>query len=115
VLSAKPAARLGGGRAQLNLEFTSLRLAGGREQPISASFHEQGASQTRRDGVTIGAAAAGGAVLGRVLGDDRKDTVLGAVVGGAIGTGIAARTRGAQVTLPEGIAVEIRLDRPFEG
>jgi hypothetical protein len=54
-------------------------------------------------------------VLGLVLGDDRKDTVLGAVVGGAIGTGIAARTRGAQVTLPEGIAVEIRLDRPFEG
>jgi hypothetical protein len=36
-------------------------------------------------------------------------------VGGAIGTGIAARTRGQQVTLPEGIAVEIELDRPFEG
>jgi Zn-dependent protease with chaperone function len=115
VLSAKPAARLGNGRAQLNLEFTSLRLAGGRESPISASFHEQGASQTRKDGVTIGAAAAGGAVLGRVLGNDSKDTVLGALVGGAIGTGIAARTRGQQVTLPEGIAVEIELDRPFEG
>jgi hypothetical protein len=115
VLSAKPAARLGNGRAQLNLEFTSLRLAGGRESPISASFHEQGAGQTRKDGVTIGAAAAGGAVLGRVLGNDRKDTVLGALVGGAIGTGIAARTRGQQVTLPEGIAVEIELDRPFEG
>jgi hypothetical protein len=115
VLSAKPAARLGNARAQLNLEFTSLRLAGGRESPISASFHEQGAGQTRKDGVTIGAAAAGGAVLGRVLGNDRKDTVLGAVVGGAIGTGIAARTRGQQVTLPEGIAVEIELDRPFEG
>ncbi len=114
VLSAKPAARLGGGRAQLNLEFTSLRLAAGRESPISASFHEQGASQTRRDGVTIGAAAAGGAVLGRVLGNDSKDTVLGALVGGAIGTGIAARTRGEQVTLPEGMTVEIQLDRPFE-
>ena len=115
VLSAKPGARLGNARAQLNLEFTSLRVAGGRESPISASFHEQGASQTRRDGVTIGAAAAGGAVLGRVLGNDSKDTVLGALVGGAIGTGIAARTRGQEVTLPEGVTVEIQLDSPFEG
>jgi Zn-dependent protease with chaperone function len=115
VLSAKPAAKLGSGRAQLNLEFTSLQLAAGRESPISASFHEQGASQTRRDGVTIGAAAAGGAVLGRVLGNDSKDTVLGAVVGGAIGTGIAAHNRGEEVTLPKGIAVEIQLDSPFEG
>lgn len=115
VLSAKPAAKLGSGRAQLNLEFTSLRLAAGHESPISASFHEQGASQTRRDGVTIGAAAAGGAVLGKVLGNDSKDTVLGAVVGGAIGTGIAAHNRGEEVTLPKGIAVEIQLDSPFEG
>jgi hypothetical protein len=113
VLSAKPGARFGG-RAQLNLEFTSLRLAAGRESPISASFHEQGASQTRRDATTIGAAAAAGAVLGHTLGKDRKDTVLGALVGGAIGTGIAARTRGEEVTLPEGIAVEIQLDSPFE-
>ena len=115
VLSAKPAAKLGGGRAQLNLEFTSLRLAAGRESPIAASFHEQGASQTRRDGVTIGAAAAGGAVLGKVLGNDSNDTVLGAAVGGAIGTGIAAHNRGEEVTLPKGLAVEIQLDSPFEG
>jgi hypothetical protein len=114
VLSARPAARLGSRRAQLNLQFTSLRIGSGRDGPISASFHEQGASQTRRDATTIGAAAAAGAVIGRALGDERKDTVLGAVVGGAIGTGIAARNRGEEVTLPEGI-VEIRLDAAFGG
>jgi hypothetical protein len=41
--------------------------------------------------------------------------VLGALVGGAIGTGIAARNRGEEVTLPEGTEVEIQLDAPFEG
>jgi hypothetical protein len=55
----------------------------------------------------------GGAVVGRVLGDESEDTVLGALVGGAIGTAIAARNRGEEVVLPEGIAVEIHLDAPI--
>jgi hypothetical protein len=102
-----------GGRAQLNLEFTSLRVASGRESPISASFHGQGEAQSKRDAVVIGGAAAGGAVLGRVLGDDSEDTVLGALIGGAIGTGIAARNRGEHVTIPEGVVIEVHLDAPF--
>jgi beta-barrel assembly-enhancing protease len=112
VVDVQPSKRFGG-RALLNLEFTSLRLASGSESPISASFHGQGESQTRRDAATIGGAAAGGAVVGRVIGKDSEDTVLGALVGGAIGTVIAARNRGQEVTLPEGIAVEIHLDAPF--
>ena len=35
------------------------------------------------------------------------------VVGGAIGTGIAARKKGEEVSLPEGVAIEIHLDAPF--
>jgi Zn-dependent protease with chaperone function len=49
LLSARPAPRFGSRRAQLDLEFTSLRIGSGGESPISASFHEQGASQTGRD------------------------------------------------------------------
>jgi len=112
VVDVAPARRFGG-RAQLNLEFTSLRLSSGKESPISASFHGQGERESKRDAVVIGGAAAGGAVLGRVLGEDDEDAVLGAIVGGAIGTGIAARSKGEEVTLPEGVAVEIRLDSPF--
>jgi Zn-dependent protease with chaperone function len=111
VVAVQPAKKLGG-RAQLNLEFTSIRFASGGESPISASLNGQADSQ--KDAVTIGAAAAGGAVLGRILGKDSNSTVLGAVVGGAIGTGIAARKKGEEVVLPEGIAVEIRLDAPFD-
>ncbi len=110
VVDVKPAKKLGG-RAQLNLEFASIRFASGGESPISASFNGQAESQ--KDAVTIGAAAAGGAILGRILGKDSESTVLGAVVGGAIGTGIAARKKGEEVNLPEGVAVEIHLDAPF--
>jgi Zn-dependent protease with chaperone function len=102
-----------GGLAELDLEFTSLRLASGQERPISASFQGQGEAQSKKDAVVIGAAAASGAILGRILGDDEHDAVLGAIVGGAIGTGIAARDKGEEVTIPEGVAIEIRLDAPF--
>jgi hypothetical protein len=112
VADVKPAKRFGG-RAQMNLEFSSLKLVSGAETPISASFHGQAESQTKKDSVTIGGAAAGGAVVGRVLGDDDEDTVLGALVGGAIGSAIAARNRGEEVVLPEGITVEIHLDSPI--
>jgi hypothetical protein len=109
VVKVLPSKRFGG-RAQMDLEFTSLRLPSGVERPLSASFHSQGKSQTTKDAATIGGAAAGGAILGRVIGKDTEGTVVGALVGGAIGTGIAARNRGQQVTLPEGMTVEIQLD-----
>jgi hypothetical protein len=114
VVKVLPSRKLGG-RAQMDLEFTSLRLAAGAERPIAASFHDQGNSQTKKDAATIGGAAAGGALLGQIIGKDSKATVLGALVGGAIGTGIAAKNRGQEVTLPEGMVVEIHLDSPFEG
>jgi beta-barrel assembly-enhancing protease len=112
VVNALPAKKIGG-KAQLNLEFTSLRIASGDNSPISASFRGQAKSQTTKDAATIGGAAAGGAVVGRAIGKDTRGTVLGAVVGGAIGTGIAASNKGQEVTLPEGMSIEIQLDSPF--
>jgi hypothetical protein len=113
VVSVERPARFGD-LAQLNLEFTSLRVGSGVESPISASFRGEGEAQSTKDAVIIGGAAAGGAVLGKVLGDDSESTVLGALIGGAIGTGIAARNRGEEVTIPEGMVIEIQLDAPFD-
>ena len=114
VVQVQPSKKFGG-RAQLNLEFTSLEVASGGQSPISASFHGKGKSQTKKDAATIGGAAAGGALVGRMIGKDTEATVLGALVGGAIGTGIAANNKGQEVTLPEGMAIEIQLDSPFRG
>jgi hypothetical protein len=74
----------------------------------------KGESQNKRDAAIIGGAATGGALLGRIFGSDSDDTVLGALVGGAIGTGIAARNKGQEVTLPAGTTIEIHLDSPLE-
>jgi Zn-dependent protease with chaperone function len=113
VISVEQPGRFGS-LAELNLEFTSLRVESGVESPISASFHGEGDPQSAKDAVIIGGAAAGGAVLGEVLGDDSDGTVLGALIGGAIGTGIAARNRGEQATIPEGVVIEIQLDAPYD-
>lgn len=115
VISAVPSKRIGG-RAKLNLEFTSLELPSGGEAPIDASFYAQAKSQTKKDATTIGGATAGGALLGRIIGhNDGKEadgTAIGAVVGAAVGTGIAASNRGQEVTIPAGTTMQIRLDSP---
>ena len=112
VVKALPSKKIGG-RAELNLEFTSLQLPSGVKGPISASFHSEGKSQTGKDAATIGGAALGGAILGRILGKDTRGAVVGAVLGGAIGTGVAASNVGEDVTIAEGTAVNIQLDSPF--
>jgi len=115
VLEAVPLKKIGG-TAKLGLEFTSLELTSGRTVPISASFAEQGKSETKKDAATIGGAAAGGAVLGRLLSkkDKGKGTVLGALVGAAAGTAIAAKSQGEQVEVPVGTEVTLQLSKPVE-
>lgn len=105
-----------GGQARLGLRFTDLVLPSGRTVPIHASFLQEGRSETGRDAATIGGAAAGGAILGRILnkGGRSKGSVLGAIIGAAAGTAIAARTPGEEVVLPQGSVVTLKLDRPVE-
>jgi type IV secretory pathway VirB10-like protein len=105
-----------GGRAKLGIRFTDLVLPSGTSVPIDASFVEQGKSETGRDAATIGGAAAGGAILGRVLnkGDRSKGAVIGAILGAAVGTAVASRTPGEEVHLFEGSVVDLKLDRPVE-
>ncbi len=110
VTEAVPLKKIGG-QAKLALEFTKLELTSGRTAPISASFSEAGKSETGKDAATIGGATAGGAVLGRMLskGDRNKGTVLGAIVGAAAGTAIAAKTKGEEVEIPAGTAITLKL------
>jgi type IV secretory pathway VirB10-like protein len=105
-----------GGRAKLALKFTDLVLPSGATVPIHASFLQEGRSETRKDAATIGGAAAGGAVLGRILSrkDRSKGAVIGAIIGAAAGTAIASRTPGEEVTIPEGTAVNLKLDDAVE-
>lgn len=70
---------------------------GGRLQKISADVrpvpHElRGRGVTAEDAAKVGVGAAGGAVLGRVIGGNTKGAVIGGVVGAAGGAVVAHQT-----------------------
>ncbi len=114
VTEAVPLGKVGG-RAKLVLKFTDLVLPNGRTVPIDASLVQQGANETRKDAATIGGAAAGGAILGRVLSkkDRSKGTVIGAIIGAAAGAVLASRN-GDEVVIPEGTKLDLKLDDELE-
>ncbi len=113
VTEAVPLKKIGG-TAKVALRFSEIELTTGSSVPIEASIAEQGKNETKRDAATIGGAAAGGALLGRILGKGGKGALIGAIVGGAAGTAIAAKTKGEQVEIPVGTEISIALNRPVD-
>jgi len=115
VTEAVPLPRVGG-QAKLSLKFTDLVFPSGSTVPIHASFVQAGRSETDRDAATVGGAAAGGAILGRILnkGSRSKGAVIGAIIGAVAGTAIASKTPGEEVVIPEGSVVGLRLNDAIE-
>jgi len=113
VVEARPVKKIGG-QAKLALSFDTLRLPAGDEVAISSSIEFLGKKQTGKDAATIGGSAAGGALLGRVLGGDDKDknTAIGAVVGAAVGTAVAANNKTDPVLVQTGQATQLLLHEP---
>jgi hypothetical protein len=104
-----------GGQAKLALGFQTLRLPSGDELAIQSSIEFVGKKQTGKDAATIGGSAAGGAILGRVLGGDDKDkaTAIGAVVGAAVGTAVAANNKVDAAVVEKGQVTEVLLYEPL--
>ncbi|HLX08639.1 MAG TPA: hypothetical protein VKY89_12340 [Thermoanaerobaculia bacterium] len=115
VVTDAVAARRIGGRAKLTVKFTDLVLPTGVTVPMRVSFLQEGKSKAGRDAATIGGSTAGGALLGRILGNGSRTggTILGALVGAAVGTAIAAKTAGEEVVIPEGSVISLKLDEPL--
>jgi len=109
VVDAVAAKRIGG-QSKLVLSFTDLEPLGGRSTAIEAEFALAGKKTTKKDAATIGGAAAGGAILGRVIDGDGKGGVVGAILGAAAGAAVAASDRD-DVELPPGTPFELRLER----
>lgn len=98
------------GQAVLTLHFDKVNLPSGDEVPISASLTEKGKKIGKRTAGIVGGSAAGGAVLGRILGKDTKSAVLGAAIGAVAGTGVAASQKGQELKLPAGTGMAIELE-----
>jgi len=113
VVEVNPAKKIGG-QARLSMGFDTLRLPSGETVPIQSSLELAGKKQAGKDAATIGGSTAGGAILGRVLGGDNKDkaTAIGAVVGAAVGTAVAANNKTDPVLVQTGQATQVLLYQP---
>lgn len=117
VTAIAPAERPGA-EGTLRIEFDSIRL-NGRTLPIAARVDSmaaitKGRGVTAGDAAKVGAGAAVGGVAGRVIGGDRRGTIIGAAAGAAAGAVIAHNTRDIDIVLPVGGAVHLSLTRAFD-
>jgi len=108
------AAKRGAGKGTIALSFSALRLASGFHTNIVGSFQEISESKKGRNAAVIGGSAAGGALLGRILGKDTRSTVIGAIVGGGIGTAVVMSKEGEQAIVPADTPFGLRLEQAIQ-
>ena len=100
------------GRGMVAMRFNQLDTPGDGTARISTATVARVAPATKeKDTLEIIAPAAGGAVLGRVMGG-KSGAAKGAVIGGAAGTGYVLSTRGKEVRLGRGAWLSVRLTAP---
>jgi len=102
------------GRARIAFRFTRADLPGkGEALNVRTSTVSRLAPATKkRDAATIGGGAVGGAIIGGIVGGG-SGAAKGATIGGAGGTGVVLATRGKEVRLPAGTAVNVKLSAPL--
>lgn len=102
------------GRGRVAVRFTRIT-------PVNqtASYNMQTGSWVavapatkKKDALTIGIPAAGGAAIGALI-DGKKGAGIGAAVGGGAGTAAVLTTRGKDVRVGRGAALTIRLKAPL--
>jgi hypothetical protein len=98
---------------QLDLAVTSVTVRG-RSYTVEGTVESkdtvmQGRGVTKADAAKVGGGAAIGAVAGRLLGGNKKGTIIGGLAGAAAGAGAASRSRDVDVVLPKGAAIRVRL------
>ena len=110
------------GRGRVAVRFTRLesrRDLTGREP----AGHEAYSIRTRpwvavapatkkKDALTIGIPAAGGAAVGALI-DGKKGAGIGAAIGGGAGTATVLTTRGKDVRIGRGAIISVRLSEPL--
>jgi hypothetical protein len=100
-------------RARVGVRFNSLVLADGTRLPIETeTIFREGESPTREAATKVGASTAIGGVIGAVIGG-KKGAAIGATVGAGGGTAAVMAGAAADVVLPAGTALTVRLTEPI--
>jgi hypothetical protein len=100
------------GRARVAFRFSSLRSGAERHDIQTDTIAREAEATMRDDATKVGVGAGVGAVIGGILGGG-SGAAKGAAIGGAAGTGAVLATRGQEVRLSAGDAVEARLSAPL--
>lgn len=102
------------GRAHVAVRFTSVAPRGvdERYRIRTAAVGRTAPATKKKDAITIGAPAAGGAVIGGIIGG-KKGAAIGTAVGGGGGTAAVLTTRGKEVHMGRGSVVTVRLTEPL--
>jgi hypothetical protein len=108
VSSVRPAGRVDR-QGSLTMSFDEIAIGNG-PQRLRASVVQALDGKMAQDNTRIGVGAAMGAILGGILGGG-KGALVGVLVGGG---GTMASTEGADVDLPLGTILRIRLDQPLD-
>ena len=96
-------------RGSLTLSFDEMRM-GERSFRLRASVTQALDGKMGQDVTRVGTVAAVGGIIGGILGG-AKGALVGVLVGGG---GTIAATEGADVDLPVGTILRIRLDQPLQ-
>jgi len=101
------------GRAHVAVRFDSLSLNGSDEryQIHTSAVGRTAPGTKKKDALEIGAPAAGGALIGALVGG-KKGALIGGAVGGGAGTAVVLSTRGKEIHLAKGAAITLRLTQP---
>ena len=102
------------GRGRVAVRFTRITPAGldDRYNMQTRSWVAVAPATKKKDAITIGAPAAGGAVVGGIIGG-KKGAGIGALAGGGAGTAVVLSTRGKDVHIGPGTTLAIRLVAPL--
>ena len=102
------------GRGRVAVRFTSIAPANESEsyRMRTTSWVAVAPATKKKDALTIGVPAAGGAVVGALVGG-KKGAGIGAAAGGGAGTAVVLTTRGKNVRIGRGAVLAVRLTEPL--
>lgn len=102
------------GRGRVAVRFTRIAPAGESETYAMRTnpWVAVAPATKKKDALTIGLPAAGGAVVGALV-DGKKGAGIGAAIGGGAGTAVVLTTRGKDVRVGRGATLAVRLREPL--
>jgi hypothetical protein len=102
------------GRARVGVRFTQIAPHGGGQRYAmrTRSWVAVAPATKKKDALTIGIPAAGGAAIGAIVGG-KKGAAVGAAAGGGGGTAVVLTTRGKEVRVGRKATLAVRLVEPL--